>query len=50
MVFPFLSPYLNKYKAFDIVPVDALDYFADCVRQTIEMRKEGEGPVGVSEN
>ncbi|XP_072050557.1 cytochrome P450 3A4-like [Amphiura filiformis] len=43
ILFPFLSPLLNKFRVFDMVPKENLDFFANCVRKAIELRTESGG-------
>ncbi|XP_072031761.1 cytochrome P450 3A24-like [Amphiura filiformis] len=43
VLFPFLSPLLNKFSMFDLVPLKHLDFFANCVRKAIELRTESGG-------
>ncbi|XP_072030560.1 cytochrome P450 3A18-like [Amphiura filiformis] len=43
LLFPFLTPLLNKFRVFDITPKKDLDFFADIVRTAIELRTESGG-------
>ncbi len=44
---PSLAPVLNKYRMFDILPEESVEYFADIVRRAINLRKESEDSQGV---
>ncbi|XP_072031762.1 cytochrome P450 3A24-like [Amphiura filiformis] len=43
ILFPFLSPFLNKFRVFDIIAMEYMDFFADIVRKAIELRTESGG-------
>ncbi len=42
VIFPFLGPYISDMKMFDMLPRDSVEFFADIVRRTIEMRKDSD--------
>ena len=42
VVLPFMAPDFNSIQLFDIVPKDAMDFFANIVRRAIDMRKESQ--------